>query len=80
MTDITLDKADGAHRPGQELRDSAASDMVLRQRGRDFVIALYRSLRSLKLYPVENQQVQRALDEVGGAPLCPEDQQGSRSG
>ena len=34
------------------------------------MIALYRSLRSLKLYPVENQQVQRALDEIGGAVLA----------
>jgi HD-GYP domain-containing protein (c-di-GMP phosphodiesterase class II) len=34
------------------------------------VIALYRSLRSLKLYPVENQQVHRALDEMSGAVLA----------
>ena len=34
------------------------------------MIALYRLLRSLKLYPVENQQVQRALDEMGGAALA----------
>ena len=34
------------------------------------MIALYRSLRSLKLYPVENQQVQRALDEMVGAALA----------
>jgi hypothetical protein len=46
--------------------ESPASDIVLRQRGRDFVIAMHRCLRSLKLYPVENQQVQTALDEMNG--------------
>ena len=45
-------------------------DTVLRQRGRDLVITLYRALRSLKLYPVENQQVQRALDELTGAAFA----------
>ena len=44
--------------------------MVLRQRGRDFVIALYRCLQSLKLYPVENQQAQTALNEMSGAALA----------
>ena len=70
MTETRLDSAHGSRGPGQELRESPASQTVLRQRGRDFVIALYRSLRSLKLYPVENQQVQRALDEMSGAGLA----------
>ena len=69
MTD-SGDTAVGASAPGHEPRESSAGDVVLRQRGRDFVIALYRSLRSLKLYPVENQQVQRALDEMSGAVLA----------
>ena len=70
MSDIRPDPAGGSRGPGQEPTESLASQAVLRQRGRDFVIALYRSLRSLKLYPVENQQVQRALDEMVGAALA----------
>jgi HD-GYP domain-containing protein (c-di-GMP phosphodiesterase class II) len=38
---------------------------VLRQAGRSFLVSFYAALRSLKLYPVENDQVQRALDELG---------------
>ncbi|KPJ98629.1 MAG: hypothetical protein AMS20_16220, partial [Gemmatimonas sp. SG8_28] len=41
-----------------------STERVLRQSGRDFLIDFYTALRSLKLYPVENEQVQRALDEV----------------
>ena len=67
MTDIRPDTAVGASAPDQEPRRSSSSETALRQRGRDFVIAIYRSLRSLKLYPVENQQVQTALDEMSGA-------------
>ncbi len=70
MTDIELDTAVESRRPRQEPVESRASQTVLRQRGRDFVIALHRSLRSIKLYPIENQQVQRALDELGGATLA----------
>jgi HD-GYP domain-containing protein (c-di-GMP phosphodiesterase class II) len=36
----------------------------VRQAGRQFLLNLYASLRSLKLYPVENEQVQRALDDL----------------
>src|SRR5260370_42424603 len=32
--------------------------------GRDFLHVLYTAFRSLKLYPVENAQVQKALDEL----------------
>src|ERR1051326_8343205 len=39
-------------------------ELMLRQGGRDLIIALYTMLRSLKLYPVENTQVQRALDDL----------------
>src|SRR6267142_6198547 len=35
----------------------------LRHAGRDFLIVLYTAFRSLKLYPIENAQVQKALDE-----------------
>lgn len=36
----------------------------IREQGREFLIAFYSALRSLKLYPVENDQVQRALDAI----------------
>jgi HD-GYP domain-containing protein (c-di-GMP phosphodiesterase class II) len=36
----------------------------LRQGGRGLLLALYTALRSLKLYPVENATVQRALDDL----------------
>ena len=41
-----------------------STERLVRQAGRDFLVHLYTALRSLKLYPVENEQVQRALDEV----------------
>jgi HD-GYP domain-containing protein (c-di-GMP phosphodiesterase class II) len=37
---------------------------LVRQAGRQFLVSFYAALRSLKLYPVENEQVQRALDDV----------------
>jgi hypothetical protein len=43
-------------------RDS--EEVVIRQGGRDFLLAVYATLKSLRLYPVENVQVQRALDDV----------------
>jgi HD-GYP domain-containing protein (c-di-GMP phosphodiesterase class II) len=43
-------------------RDS--EEVVLRQGGREFLLAFYAALKNLRLYPVENVQVQRALDEV----------------
>jgi HD-GYP domain-containing protein (c-di-GMP phosphodiesterase class II) len=36
----------------------------LRQGGREFLVSFYAALRTLKLYPVENEQVQRALDDL----------------
>lgn len=41
-----------------------SSEGSIREHGRDFLIAFYGALRSLKLYPVENDQVQRALDGI----------------
>lgn len=50
---------------GRSMADTLQStERVLRQAGRDFLVHFYATLRSLKLYPVENEQVQRALDEV----------------
>src|SRR5260370_16696293 len=39
-------------------------ERLLRQGGRDLIVSLYATLRSLKLYPVENTQVQRSLDDL----------------
>jgi HD-GYP domain-containing protein (c-di-GMP phosphodiesterase class II) len=37
---------------------------MLRHRGREFLLAMYKALRSLKFYPVENEQVQSSLNEL----------------
>ncbi|MBI4421267.1 MAG: HD domain-containing protein [Gemmatimonadetes bacterium] len=55
--------------PTRAARPSIADTMqsterILRQGGRDFIIAFYTMLRSLKLYPLENAQVQRSLDDL----------------
>ena len=51
--------------PRPSITDSLqSSERGLRQGGRDFIVAFYTALRSLKLYPVENAQVQRALDDL----------------
>ena len=52
----------GPRKPLVESIDS--SEGALREKGREFLSAFYTSLRSLKLYPVENEQVQRALDQI----------------
>ncbi len=41
-----------------------STEVMLRQAGREFLLDLYAVLRNLKLYPLENQQVQRSLDEL----------------
>ncbi len=41
-----------------------ATEGQVRNAGRQFLLNLYASLRSLKLYPIENEQVQRALDDL----------------
>jgi HD-GYP domain-containing protein (c-di-GMP phosphodiesterase class II) len=43
------------------------TDGFLRHAGRDFLVMLYTGLRSLKLYPLENAQVQKALDELAAS-------------
>ena len=42
----------------------SAPEGQLRHGGRVLLLALYTALRSLKLYPVENATVQKALDEL----------------
>jgi HD-GYP domain-containing protein (c-di-GMP phosphodiesterase class II) len=47
-----------------EQAPNTAADSRLRQGGRALLLALYTALRSLKLYPVENTTVQKALDDL----------------
>lgn len=49
--------------PGKaEVRDPG-----LRVRGRNFLLAFYKTLRSITLYPIENTQVTESLDELTAA-------------
>jgi len=51
--------------PRASMADAMQStESLLRQGGRGFLITFYAALRSLRLYPVENDQVQRALDDL----------------
>jgi HD-GYP domain-containing protein (c-di-GMP phosphodiesterase class II) len=43
------------------------TDSYIRGAGRDFLITLYTAMRSLKIYPLENPVVQKALDDLAGA-------------
>jgi len=43
------------------------SDAYIRGAGRGFLVTLYTALRSLKLYPLENSQVQKSLDDLAAA-------------
>ena len=43
---------------------AAGDEGFLRQGGRGLLLSLYAAIRSLKLYPVENQTVQNALDDL----------------
>ncbi len=44
--------------------DGAPQEGLLRSGGRGLLLTLYTAMRSLKLYPVENATVQRALDDL----------------
>ena len=44
-----------------------ATDGFLRHAGREFLLVLYTAFRSLKLYPLENAQVQKALDDFAAS-------------
>ncbi len=46
---------------------SRGAESQLRQGGRALLLALYTALRSLKLYPVENATVQKALEDLDAA-------------
>jgi len=41
----------------------------IRHAGRGFLLTFYAALRALKLYPVENAAVQKALEELHGSAL-----------
>jgi HD-GYP domain-containing protein (c-di-GMP phosphodiesterase class II) len=42
----------------------ARAEQQLRQAGREFLVGFYAALRNLKLYPIENEQAQRSLDDL----------------
>ena len=42
----------------------ASGDAFVRRTGRAFILALYGALRAIRLYPLENAAVQKALDEL----------------
>ncbi len=42
------------------------TDAYIRGAGRAFLVSVYTALRSLKLYPLENVQVQKSLDDLSG--------------
>lgn len=51
-------------RPGGGGDRAAGDDRAGQRSGRDLLFALHAALRALKLYPLENQAVQKALSEV----------------
>lgn len=55
--------SDDSHGP----RPGTGDDGFLRHSGRVFLLTFYAALRALKLYPVENATVQKALDELQGS-------------
>ena len=42
-------------------------DAALRLRGRSFLLALYKALRSIKLYPMDNVQVRESLEQLASS-------------
>ncbi len=50
--------------PSEGTQERSAPEGQLRQGGRLLLLALYTALRSLKLYPLENTTVQKALDDL----------------
>jgi len=52
------------HGKASQVGSLQSTDAYLRVAGREFLVQLYTALRSLKLYPLENPVVQKALDEL----------------
>jgi HD-GYP domain-containing protein (c-di-GMP phosphodiesterase class II) len=48
----------------QPVVDEKGGDGYTRSVGRNFIMALYGSLRSIRMYPIENPVVQKGLDEL----------------
>ena len=59
-----IDSPSGASSRPSIADSMGGDDTLLRQGGRELLLHFYTVLRSLSLYPVENVQVQRALDEL----------------
>ncbi len=57
----------GAVRRPSVVESIQTSDAYIRGAGRAFLVQLYTALRSLKLYPLENSQVQRSLDDLSAS-------------
>jgi HD-GYP domain-containing protein (c-di-GMP phosphodiesterase class II) len=53
-------------RPAPSAPPDSNSDSQVRKAGRQLIFALYGALRAVKLYPVENAAVQKALSDVTG--------------
>lgn len=51
-------------RPSRDSTVLAAQDSAMREAGTQFLLRLYAALRVIKLYPIENEQSQRALDDL----------------
>src|SRR5436309_14484965 len=49
------------------METAQTTDGFLRHAGREFLVVLYTAFRSLKLYPLENNQVQKALDDLAAS-------------
>ena len=45
-------------------RNDAGSDAAVRRRGKAFILAFYGALRAIKLYPIENAAVVKALEDL----------------
>src|ERR687890_796023 len=53
-------------RPSQAIASFSemGGDSYIRRSGRTFIVSFYGALRAIKLYPVENAAVQKALDDI----------------
>src|SRR5438309_4021334 len=55
---------DGGAQRASMVETVQTTDGFLRHAGREFLVVLYTAFRYLKLYPLENDQVQKALDDL----------------
>jgi len=62
--------------PAEGQRPPGEDEGFLRHSGRALLLSLYAALRSLKLYPVENDTVQKALDDLSAGTRVLLDAQG----